>query len=229
VENCPMQTGILAPVGKMERRLEMNPATPIVHVVDDDESFRLAVGRLLRADGYRVQTYPSGSDFLIAGCRHGPGCVLLDVKMPGSDGLELQTALANGELSLPIIFISGRSNIPIAVRALKAGAVDFLTKPVRRQVLLNAVNQAFVEDASRRARDEELAGLRTCYASLSPREHDVFAQVITGRLNKQIAAELGASERTIKAHRAHIMEKMRVNSVAELVHIADRLLAASTQ
>jgi FixJ family two-component response regulator len=204
----------------------MNPATPIVHVVDDDESFRLAVGRLLRASGYRVQTYPSGSDFFNSGSTHGPGCLLLDVKMPGSDGLELQTALTDGELSLPIIFISGRSNIPIAVRALKAGAVDFLTKPVRRQLLLHAVNQAIAQDAARRSRHEELAGLRSCYASLSPREHDVFSQVITGKLNKQIAAELGASERTIKAHRAHIMEKMQVKSVAELVHIANRLLTA---
>jgi FixJ family two-component response regulator len=207
----------------------MNPATPIVHLVDDDESFRLAVGRLLRAGGYQVQTYPSAGDFLIAGSRHGPGCLLLDVKMPGPDGLELQTALADGEPSLPIIFISGRSNIPIAVNALKAGAFDFLIKPVRRETLLGAVRQAIIHDAGRRARREALAGLRSCYQSLSPREHDVFAQVITGKLNKQIAAELGASERTIKAHRAHIMEKMHVNSVAELVHIADQLLTANRQ
>jgi FixJ family two-component response regulator len=205
----------------------MNPATPIVHVVDDDESFTLAVGRLLRAAGYQVQTYASGSDFLMAGSRHGPGCLLLDVKMPGSDGLELQTALANGRLSLPIIFISGRSNIPIAVRALKAGAIDFLTKPVCRQVLLRAVSQAVIQDAERRAERAQMAGLRSRYESLSAREHDVFTQVITGKLNKQIAAELGASERTVKAHRAHIMEKMRVNSVAELVHIADQLMAAT--
>ena len=203
----------------------MNVATPTVYVVDDDESFRQAVGRLLRATGYKVETYASAGDFLIIGFRNGPGCLLLDVKMPGPDGLDLQSALATAEHSLPIIFISGRSDIPIAVRALKAGAVDFLTKPVPRQVLLGAVKAAILLDAQRRSHREQLGALRSRYESLTPRENEVFAQVITGKLNKQIAVDLRASERTIKAHRAQVMEKMHVSSVAELVHIADKLLA----
>jgi FixJ family two-component response regulator len=145
--------------------------------------------------------------------------------MPGPDGLDLQSALATAEHPLPIIFISGRSDIPIAVRALKAGAVDFLTKPVPRQVLLGAVKAAILLDAQRRSHREQLGALRSRYESLTPRENEVFAQVITGKLNKQIAVDLRASERTIKAHRAQVMEKMHVSSVAELVHIADKLLA----
>jgi FixJ family two-component response regulator len=205
--------------------MQVNVAMPTVYVVDDDESFRQAVGRLLRATGYTVETYASVGDFLIIGSRNGPGCLLLDVKMPGPDGLDLQSALATAEHPLPIIFISGRSDIPIAVRALKAGAVDFLTKPVPRQVLLGAVKEAILVDAQRRSHREQLGALRSRYESLTPRENEVFAQVITGKLNKQIAADLRASERTIKAHRAQVMEKMQVSSVAELVHIADKLLA----
>jgi FixJ family two-component response regulator len=205
--------------------MQVNVTTPTVYVIDDDESFRQAVSRLLRAAGYKVETYASAGDFLIIGFRNGPGCLLLDVKMPGPDGLDLQSALATAEHPLPIIFISGRSDIPIAVRALKAGAVDFLTKPVPRQVLLGAVKAAILLDAQRRSHREQLGALRSRYESLTPRENEVFAQVITGKLNKQIAVDLRASERTIKAHRAQVMEKMHVSSVAELVHIADKLLA----
>ena len=204
--------------------MQVNVPTPTVYIVDDDDSFRQAVSRLLRASGYLVETYPSAGDFLIIGPRYGPGCLLLDVKMPGPDGLDLQSALGTAQHSLPVIFVSGRSDIPIAVRALKAGAVDFLTKPVRRQVLLAAIEQAITIDEQRRSCRERLNVLRSRYESLTPREHQVFAQVITGKLNKQIALDLRASERTIKAHRAQVMEKMRVHSVAELVHIADQLL-----
>ena len=188
--------------------MKVNVPTPTVYVVDDDESFRQAVGRLLRAFGYEVKTYPSGGDFLINGPRFGPGCLLLDVKMPGPNGLDLQSALATDEHSLPVIFVSGRSDIPIAVRALKAGAVGFLTKLVRRDVLLAAIKQAIIIDEQRRSRRERLNVLRSRYDSLTPREHEVFSQVITGKLNKQIAFDLRASERTIKAHRAQVMEKM---------------------
>ena len=201
------------------------PGIPLIHIVDDDESFRVAVARLLRAAGYQVETYSSAGDFFLIGPRNRPGCLLLDLKMPGRNGLDLQAALATNEQSLPIIFISGHGNIPAAVRALKAGAIDFLTKPVRKQVLLEAVKQAVIRDSERRAHYEQLDLLRSRYASLTPREHEVFGQVIAGKLNKQIAADIGASERTVKAHRAHVMEKMRVSSVAELVHIADRLVA----
>jgi FixJ family two-component response regulator len=207
--------------------MKVNVPTSTVYVVDDDESFRQAVGRLLRASGYQVEAYPSAGDFLISGARYGPGCLLLDMKMPGPNGLDLQSALATEEHSLPIIFVSGRSNIPIAVRAVKAGAVDFLTKPVRRDVLLGAIKQAIIVDEQRRSRRERLDVLRSRYESLTPREHEVFAQVITGKLNKQIAFDLCASERTIKAHRAQVMEKMQVNSVAELVRVAGQLLVMS--
>jgi FixJ family two-component response regulator len=204
--------------------MQVNVPTPTVYVVDDDESFRQAIGRLLRASGYRAQTYSSAGDFLIGGAPPGPGCLLLDVKMPGPNGLDLQSALATDQHSLPVIFVSGRSDIPIAVRALKAGAVDFLTKPVRHQVLLAAIEQAITIDAQRRSCRERLNVLRSRYESLTPRENQVFAQVITGKLNKQIALDLRASERTIKAHRAQVMEKMQVHSVAELVRIAGQLL-----
>lgn len=202
----------------------MNVPASTVNVVDDDKSFRQAVGRLLRTSGYHVETYPSAGDFLISGARYGPGCLLLDMKMPGPNGLELQSALATDEHSLPVIFVSGRSDIPIAVRALKAGAVDFLTKPVRHQVLLAAIEQAITIDAQRRSCRERLDVLRSRYQSLTPREHQVFEQVVTGKLNKQIAFDLCASERTIKAHRAQVMEKMQVQSVAELVRVAGQLL-----
>jgi FixJ family two-component response regulator len=204
------------------------PGLPLIHVVDDDESFRVAVARLLRAAGYQVETYSSAGDFFLIGPINRPGCLLLDLKMPGRDGLDLQAALATTEQSLPIIFISGYGNISTAVRALKAGAIDFLTKPVRKQVLLEAVKQAVIRDTERRARQEQLSLLRSRYKTLTPREHEVFGQVITGKLNKQIAADIGASERTVKAHRAHVMEKMQVSSVAELVHIADKLVAPTS-
>jgi len=202
----------------------VNVPPPTVYVVDDDDSFRQAVSRLLRASGYQVETYPSAGDFLFRGPRYGPGCLLLDVKMPGPDGLDLQSALGTEQHSLPVIFVSGRSDIPIAVRALKAGAVDFLTKPVRHQVLLAAIEHAIAVDAKTRSCRERLKVLRSRYESLTPRENQVFAQVVTGKLNKQIALDLCASERTIKAHRAQVMEKMQVQSVAELVRIADQLL-----
>jgi FixJ family two-component response regulator len=198
---------------------------PLIHIVDDDESFRVAVARLLRAASYQVETYSTAGDFFLIGPRSRPGCLLLDLKMPGGNGLDLQAALTTSEQSIPIIFISGHGSIPAAVRALKAGAIDFLTKPVRKQVLLEVVKQAVIRDAERRAHHETLSLLRSRYESLTPREHEVFGQVVTGKLNKQIAADIGASERTVKAHRAHVMEKMQVNSVAELVHIADKLVA----
>jgi FixJ family two-component response regulator len=201
------------------------PGIPLIHIIDDDESFRGALARLLRAAGYQVETYSSAGEFFLIGPKDGPGCLLLDLKMPGCNGLDLQTALAGREQSLPIIFISGHGNIPAAVRALKAGALDFLTKPVRKQLLLEVVKQAIIRDAERRAHYARLSLLRSRYETLTRRESEVFGQVIVGKLNKQIAADIGATERTVKAHRARVMEKMRVTSVAELVHIADQLVA----
>ena len=198
---------------------------PVVHIVDDDESFQTAVSRLLRAAGYEVRCYTNAGDFLIADYNEAPGCVLLDVRMPGPSGLDLQQALAMHTEPMPVIFISGYSDVPSTVRAMKAGAVDFLTKPVERKVLLGAVESALAHDAKRRIVREQLKSWQECYETLTPREIEVFEGVIAGKLNKEIAGELSAAERTVKAHRAQVMSKMRAGSLAELVHIADLLQA----
>jgi len=202
------------------------PAT--IHVVDDDKSLRTALMRLLRAAGYAVRTYPSAGDFLLNKPENAPGCVVLDVRMPGPSGFELQEAIAKLDESLPIIFLTGHGDIPMSVRAIKAGAVDFLTKPVRKETLLQAVRTALAGSAERCATRELLHSLRSRYESLTPREREVFAQVVSGKLNKQIAGELGTCERTVKAHRAHVMEKMQLTSLAELVHAADQLTGGGT-
>ena len=202
----------------------MNERGQIVHVVDDDDSVRTAVVRLLHAAGYEARGYASAGEFLLGRSdRNAPGCVVLDVRLPGPSGLDLQEALARLEVPLPIVFLTGHGDIPMSVHAMKAGAVDFLTKPVSREALLAAVRVALARDADTRAAREGLRTLRARYESLTPREREVFAGIVTGRLNKQIAAELGTAERTIKAHRAHVMEKMGVASVAELVRIAGQL------
>ena len=201
----------------------MNAQPATIHVVDDDESFRRAVTRLLQAAGFAVQGYASAGEFLVARIGERPGCVLLDVQMPGLGGLELQAALAKQEVPLPVVFVTGHGDIPMSVRAMKTGAVDFLTKPVKREALLRAVEAALARDAEQRTSREKSRHYRECFESLTPREREVFDQVTAGKLNKQIAAELGTAERTVKAHRANIMEKMQVQSLAELVHIAAQL------
>jgi FixJ family two-component response regulator len=196
---------------------------PIIHVVDDDPSFRTAVTRLLRAAQYEVRAYASASEFLESDPCAEPGCILLDFRMPGVDGLNLQQSLAQMEERLPIIFLTGHGDIPASVRAMKAGAVDFLTKPVRREALLSAVQNALGLDAKSRVARAASRELRTRYESLTPREREVLGHVLSGKLNKQIAYDLGTAERTIKAHRASIMEKLGVHSVAELVRFAQEL------
>jgi FixJ family two-component response regulator len=197
--------------------------TPIIHVVDDDPSFRTAVTRLLRAAKYEVLGYASASEFLDSDPCANPGCILLDLRMPGASGLDLQQSLARMEQRLPIIFLTGHGDIPASVRAMKAGAVDFLTKPIRREALLHAVENALGVDAKGRAARAVLRELQDRYEHLTPREREVLAHVVSGKLNKQIAFDLGAAERTIKAHRASIMEKLCVQSVAELVRLAQEL------
>jgi FixJ family two-component response regulator len=197
--------------------------TPIIHVVDDDPSFRTAVTRLLRAANYKVRGYASAAEFLNSDPCADPGCILLDLRMPGVSGLDLQQSLARMEERLPIIFLTGHGDIPASVRAMKAGAVDFLTKPVRREALLRAVENALGVDSMGRTARAVLRELHNRYESLTPREREVLAHVVSGKLNKQIAFDLGAAERTIKAHRAAIMEKLRVQSVAELVRLAQEL------
>jgi two-component system, LuxR family, response regulator FixJ len=197
--------------------------TPVIHVVDDDPSFRTAVTRLLRAAKYEVRGYPSASEFLDSDSSAGPGCILLDLRMPGASGFDLQQSLARMEERLPIIFLTGHGDIPASVRAMKAGAVDFLTKPVRREALLRAVQNALGVDAQGRAARAVLRELQDRYEKLTAREREVLAHVISGKLNKEIAFDLGAAERTIKAHRARIMEKLRTQSLAELVRLAREL------
>jgi FixJ family two-component response regulator len=206
----------------------MTERAPIVHVVDDDNSMRTAVVRLLQAAGYEARGYASAGEFLLGRSdQNAPGCAVLDVRMPGPSGLDLQEALARFGVSMPIVFLTGHGDIPMSVRAMKAGAVDFLTKPVSREVLLGAVRSAIARDAETRAARGRLRVLRARYELLTPREREVFTGVVAGKLNKQIAADLGTTERTIKAHRAQVIEKMQVASVAELVHAADQLSGAA--
>ena len=196
---------------------------PTVHVVDDDASMRQALGRLLGAHGYDVRQYGSAGDFLLAWPVENPGCVLLDVCMPGPSGLDLQVALANRADAPPVVFLTGFGDIPMSVLAIQRGAVDFLTKPVDQMALLAAVERALQRDAESRAEGRRRRELQQSFDSLTARERAVFAQVAEGRLNKQIAASLNTCERTVKAHRAHVMEKMHARSLAQLVHLAIEL------
>jgi FixJ family two-component response regulator len=202
----------------------MTKDTPIVHVVDDDDSVRTGVVRLLQAAGYETRAYGTAGEFLLGRSdRNAAGCLVLDVRMPGPSGLELQEALARFGVPMPIVFLTGHGDIAMSVRAMKGGAVDFLTKPVGQETLLAAVKAALERDAETRAALAHMNAMRERYGTLTPREREVFAGVVAGKLNKQIAAELGTAERTVKAHRAQVMEKMGVASVAALVRIADEL------
>ncbi len=201
----------------------MNELAPVVHVVDDDDAVRTAISRLLSAAGYGVRGYGSAGAMLLAPPPVEPGCIILDYRLPGPNGLQLQEALGKREDHLPVIFLTGHGDIPTTVQAMKAGAVDFLTKPIQRDALLGAVATAVERDAARRKSRVNRAEVRARYQSLTVRERDVFERIVAGRLNKQIAAELGTAERTIKAHRARVMEKMQAGSVAELVHLAEQL------
>ena len=196
----------------------------VVHIVDDDASFRTSTGRLLRACGYAVETYNSAEQ-LLKRLPNGaaPGCILLDIKMPGMSGPELQDRLKTRGLSLPIIFLTGQADIPTTVQVIKAGAEDLLTKPVAKDTLLQAIERALARTRTMRDKHEQLDHLRALVSHLSPRERQVFERVVRGKMNKEIARELGATERTIKAHRHHVMEKVQAKSLAELVMVAERL------
>jgi FixJ family two-component response regulator len=197
----------------------MSGASPVVHIVDDDPSFLVALGRLLKASGYAVKTYASAADFL-ANPGDAAGCVITDLRMPGMDGLDLQQALVRGANPLPVVFLTGEGDIPTTVRAMRQGAEDFLTKRAPKGDILAAVDRAIARDAQRRAEEARLHELQARFATLTSRELDVLRHVVAGRLNKQIAADLGINERTVKLHRTAITTKLQVRSVAELTRLA---------
>lgn len=201
------------------------PGTCMVHVVDDDPSVRKSLDRLLRSVGYQVQTYDSARAFMGRAGQTGdtPQCLILDVRMPGVSGLDLQTSLRNTGSRIPIVFSTGFGDVTSSVRAMKVGAIDFLTKPIDEQELLSAVERGLSQDVECRKIDAVMSSLKSRLGRLTPRERQVFALVVTGLLNKQIAGRLGTCERTIKVHRARIMKKMEAGSVAELVRMAVRL------
>jgi len=195
----------------------------IVFVVDDDPSMRATLSDVMRSVGLEVQTFKSAQEFLGSELPDAPGCLVLDVRLPGQSGLDFQRTLADSGIDLPVVFITGHGDVPMTVRAMKAGAVDFLIKPFRDQDLLDAVHVAIKRDRVRRQDATRLVDLRERFQSLTQRERDVMALVVLGRLNKQIAAELGVAEVTVKAHRSQTMHKMGADSLAELVRIADQL------
>ena len=196
---------------------------PVIHVVDDDPSFRAAISRLLRKVGYDVTSYKSAQQMLAQlPDESKAGCILLDVQIPGLNGPELQARLAERGFSLPIVFLSGHGDISTTVQVIKAGAEDFLTKPVTKEKLLAAIERAIARNETTREARDRLSELRVLLATLTPRERQVFELIVRGKMNKQIGHELGATERTIKAHRQKVMQKMKVGSLAELVTIADR-------
>src|SRR6266849_6017389 len=198
-------------------------ARPIVVVIDDDQEIRAALQSLLRSVGLRVELFGSVQEFLANARPDPPGCLVLDVRLPGRSGLDFHEDLVKANIHLPVIFISGHADVPMSVRAMKAGAVEFLTKPVRHQDLLEAIQRAIDHDRARRDEEQIVAGLRSRLETLTPREHEVMRLVAAGRLNKQIAAEIGLSEQTVKLHRGQVMRKLRARSLAELVRIADKL------
>ena len=201
----------------------MNEPAPVVFVVDDDPSVRRAIKRLVGAVGLQVELFASPQELLLAKRPDSASCLVLDVRLPGMSGLDFQKELAEADISIPIIFVTAHADIPMTVRAMKTGAVEFLTKPFRDQELLDAIHLALDRDRARRQRQAEIAALRERFETLTPREREVAVRVVSGMLNKQIAAEIGTAENTVKVHRSRAMEKMQAQSLADLVKMLERL------
>ena len=199
----------------------------IIAIVDDDPSAREGLSSLIQSAGWRVETFASAHEFLARPRAEVPSCLLLDLQLPGLSGLDLQKRMAEVGLEIPIVFLTGHGNIPASVRAMKAGAVEFLTKPFDEEELLRAIQEAIERDRRTRQRHAEMRELHRRYTSLTPREQQVMQQVVTGLLNKQIAAELNITEFTVKIHRGHVMRKMRADSLADLVRMAESLRISS--
>jgi len=198
-------------------------ARPVVFVIDDDPSVREALGSLLRSVGLRVELFDSGAEFLRSAQTDAPSCLVLDVRLPGLSGLDFQAELTKANIHIPIVFMTGYGDIPMTVKAMKAGAVEFLTKPFRDQDMLDAVQHAFVQDRARRESEKTATDLEAKLATLTTREREVMALVSTGLMNKQIAAEIGVTEITVKFHRGNVMRKMGARTLADLVRMADSL------
>lgn len=198
----------------------MNDKMPVVFVVDDEKAVRKSLARLIKSVGLNVQAFSSAREFLESDPSDSPSCLVLDVRMPGLSGLDLQNELDNIGYNIPIIFITGYGDIPMSVRTMKRGATDFLTKPVNEQDLLDAIHRAIEKDKQTRRQKDEIGGIQQRVDSLTPREREVFSLVVTGMLNKQIAHDLGMSEKTVKVHRARVMGKMQAGSLAGLVRLA---------
>jgi len=201
----------------------MPQTAPIVFVVDDDVSVRESLELLIRCEGWQPEIYASAHEFLARPRVLAPNCLILDVGLPDLNGLELQKRIGFDRIEMPIIFITGQGDVPMTVQAMKAGAIEFLTKPFSDEALLNAIRDALERSRAALDREAEMQGVRDCYASLTRREREVMALVVLGLLNKQVAAELGISEITVKAHRGRMMQKMKANSLADLVNMAARL------
>jgi FixJ family two-component response regulator len=214
-------------VGHESRSSNMSHAAPIVFVVDDDISVRESLELLIRCEGWQPETFASAQEFLARPRVLAPSCMILDVSLPGLNGLELQKRIGVDRIEMPIIFITGHGDVPMTVQAMKAGAVEFLTKPFSDDVLLNAIRDALGRSRAALDHDAEMRTVRECYASLTSREREVMALVISGLLNKQVAAELGISEITVKAHRGNMMRKMKADSLADLVNMAASLRLGS--